>query len=92
MYWPVTVRRNCGLTPPSFASQSGKTKQIYKGHTGPVTSLAFYTTPSTPASDSAPANVKASREVLLSGSWDKSVRVWDTLVRPATATRALAPT
>lgn len=54
----------------SSPSQSGKTKQLYKGHLGPVTSLDFYTVPSSPP-----------REVLVSGSWDKSFRVWDTQVR-----------
>ncbi|GAA5835841.1 hypothetical protein JCM11251_007441 [Rhodosporidiobolus azoricus] len=44
--------------------ESGKTKQLYKGHNGPVTSLDFYTTPS-------------GRELMISGSWDKSFRVWD---------------
>ncbi|GAA6008542.1 hypothetical protein JCM10207_007153 [Rhodosporidiobolus poonsookiae] len=44
--------------------ESGKTKQLFKGHTGPVTSIVFYTTPS-------------GRELLISGSWDKSIRVWD---------------
>lgn len=61
-------------------SQSGKTKQIYRGHTGPVTSLDFYTVPSPPAGSSLPSRV--AREVLISGSWDKSVRVWDVQVRP----------
>ncbi|GAA6061642.1 hypothetical protein JCM10212_002519 [Sporobolomyces blumeae] len=44
---------------------SGKTKQIYKGHAGPVTSLGFYTTKT------------SKRALLISGSWDKSFRVWD---------------
>ncbi|GAA5904437.1 hypothetical protein JCM6882_008909 [Rhodosporidiobolus microsporus] len=44
--------------------ESGKTKQLFKGHNGPVTSLDFYTTPS-------------GRELVISGSWDKSFRVWD---------------
>ncbi|GAA5840869.1 hypothetical protein JCM9279_001247 [Rhodotorula babjevae] len=43
--------------------ESGKTKQIYKGHGGPVTSLAFHSS--------------NGRELLISGSWDKSFRVWD---------------
>lgn len=51
-----------------FVEQSGKTRQLYKGHTGPVTSLAFYTTPE-------------GREVVISGSWDKSFKIWDVAVR-----------
>ncbi|GAA5831537.1 hypothetical protein JCM3766R1_001795 [Sporobolomyces carnicolor] len=45
--------------------QSGKTKQLFKGHCGPVTCLDFYTTKT------------AKRELLISGSWDKSFKVWD---------------
>jgi hypothetical protein len=37
--------------------ESGKTVALYKGHTAPCTSIAFYETPE--------------RKVLLSGSWDK---------------------
>jgi len=47
--------------------ESGKTKQLYRGHGGPVTSLAFHSS--------------NGRELLVSGSWDKSFRVWDTQVR-----------
>ncbi|GAA5890168.1 hypothetical protein JCM5296_002837 [Sporobolomyces johnsonii] len=47
---------------------SGKTKQLYKGHCGPVTSLDFYRL--TPAT-------QLTRDLLISGSWDKSFRVWD---------------
>ncbi|GAA6057544.1 hypothetical protein JCM3770_000576 [Rhodotorula araucariae] len=43
--------------------QSGKTKQLFRGHGGPVTSLAFHTS--------------NGRDLLISGSWDKSFRVWD---------------
>lgn len=57
----------------SPCAQSGKSKQIYRGHLGPVTSLDFYTSPS--------INGKPGRELLISGSWDKSFRVWDTKVR-----------
>ncbi|BGO96973.1 WD repeat-containing protein 49 [Rhodotorula toruloides] len=46
--------------------ESGKTKQIYRGHGGPVTSVAFYTT-----------GGPDERELLISGSWDKSFRIWD---------------
>ncbi|KAJ3099284.1 hypothetical protein HDU97_003302 [Phlyctochytrium planicorne] len=43
---------------------SGKTKSLYRGHTGPVTCLAY----------SASAD---GREFLFTGSWDKSIRQWD---------------
>lgn len=52
--------------------QSGKTQQIYRGHTGPVTSLDFY---------AVPLGGGKTRQVLISGSWDKSFRVWDIQVR-----------
>lgn len=48
--------------------ESGKTKQLFRGHGGPVTSLAFHSS--------------NGRELLVSGSWDKSFRVWDVQVRP----------
>ena len=48
--------------------QTGKTLQLYKGHTGPVTSLAFLKS-------------TKSTDVLVTGSWDKSIRFWDTTVR-----------
>ncbi|GEM06657.1 WD repeat protein [Rhodotorula toruloides] len=55
--------------------ESGKTKQIYRGHGGPVTSVAFYTT-------SGPDK----RRLLISGSWDKSFRVWDVQTKTHLAT------
>lgn len=61
-------------------TQSGKTKQIYRGHLGPVTSLDFFTTtPTTTATIHEP--LYPARKLLISGSWDKSFRVWDTQVR-----------
>ncbi|KWU44084.1 WD40 repeat-like protein [Rhodotorula sp. JG-1b] len=50
------------------ALESGKTQQVYRGHTGPVTSLDFY---------AVPLGGGKTRQVLISGSWDKSFRVWD---------------
>lgn len=44
--------------------QSGRLLQAYKGHTGPVTSIAFFQ--------------DGERKILISGSWDKTVRLWDT--------------
>lgn len=48
---------------------SGKTLQVYKGHTGPVTCLAFYDTKDSDGS---------SKTYLITGSWDKTIKVWDT--------------
>ncbi|KAL7414927.1 WD40-repeat-containing domain protein [Mrakia frigida] len=50
--------------------KTGKTLQLYKGHTGPVTCLAFW---DVPATKETPA-----RHLMFSGSWDKSIRLWDT--------------
>ncbi|KAH6918761.1 WD40-repeat-containing domain protein [Coprinopsis sp. MPI-PUGE-AT-0042] len=44
--------------------ESGKTVQLYKGHTGPVTSIAFYS--------------RDKQRILVSGSWDRSIRLWNT--------------
>ncbi|GAA6000149.1 uncharacterized protein JCM10292_004007 [Rhodotorula paludigena] len=55
--------------------ETGNTKQIYRGHGGPVTSLDFYTTRS-----------EQKRELLISGSWDKSFRVWDTQTKTLLST------
>ncbi|CAK9785580.1 putative cytoplasm protein [Cutaneotrichosporon oleaginosum] len=47
---------------------SGKTKRVYKGHKGPVTSICLYQVQSV---DRSPWLA------LLTASWDKTVRVWD---------------
>ena len=44
----------------SCTRQTGKVLQVYKGHTGPVTCLAFF--------EPLP---KSGRAVLLSGAWDQ---------------------
>ncbi|CAE7133482.1 unnamed protein product [Rhizoctonia solani] len=44
---------------------TGKSVQVYRGHTGPVTCLAFFK----PESD---------RTILLSGAWDQTIKAWDT--------------
>ncbi|CUA76000.1 Katanin p80 WD40 repeat-containing subunit B1 [Rhizoctonia solani] len=43
---------------------TGKSVQVYRGHTGPVTCLAFFK----PESD---------RTILLSGAWDQTIKAWD---------------
>ncbi|GAA5852558.1 hypothetical protein JCM8547_002542 [Rhodosporidiobolus lusitaniae] len=53
--------------------ESGKTKQLYKGHSGPVTSIDFYKTP-------------GGREVMISGSWDKSFKIWDVQTKQCIST------
>ncbi|KAJ6500453.1 WD40-repeat-containing domain protein [Mycena sanguinolenta] len=45
--------------------QTGNTLQIYRGHTGPVTSIAFC--------DSAQDG-----SILITGSWDKTIKLWET--------------
>ncbi|KAJ7929275.1 WD40-repeat-containing domain protein [Mycena leptocephala] len=48
--------------------QTGNTLQIYRGHTGPVTSIAFC--------DKVPSARDGS--ILITGSWDKTIKLWDT--------------
>ncbi|KAF8184936.1 WD40-repeat-containing domain protein [Mycena galopus ATCC 62051] len=48
--------------------QTGNTLQIYRGHTGPVTSIAFC------HKDSAAHD----GSILITGSWDKTIKLWDT--------------
>ncbi|KAJ7197204.1 WD40-repeat-containing domain protein [Mycena pura] len=48
--------------------KTGNTLQIYKGHTGPVTSLVFFDSDST----------SSQRNILITGSWDKTIKLWDT--------------
>ncbi|CAE6435227.1 unnamed protein product [Rhizoctonia solani] len=43
---------------------TGKSVQVYRGHTGPVTCLAFFK----PDND---------RTILFSGAWDQTIRAWD---------------
>ncbi|KAF9154090.1 hypothetical protein BG015_001850 [Linnemannia schmuckeri] len=45
--------------------ETGKTMKLFHGHTGPVTRVAVYLT-------------HQGQERLITGSWDKTIRVWDT--------------
>ncbi|KAJ7261379.1 WD40-repeat-containing domain protein [Mycena haematopus] len=48
--------------------QTGNTLQIYRGHTGPVTSIAFCDKDFSARDGS----------ILITGSWDKTIKLWDT--------------
>ncbi|TEB35988.1 WD40 repeat-like protein [Coprinellus micaceus] len=48
--------------------ETGKVLQSFKGHTGPVTSIAFCDK----------AEGSGDQKILISGSWDQSIRIWDT--------------
>ncbi|VDC07116.1 unnamed protein product [Peniophora sp. CBMAI 1063] len=48
--------------------ETGKTEKLYKGHGGPVTSLAFC--------DLEPGS--RDEGILLTGSWDKTIKAWNT--------------
>ncbi|KAK0210337.1 WD40-repeat-containing domain protein [Desarmillaria ectypa] len=50
-----------------LALETGKTLQVYRGHTGPVTSIAFFET----------GGSSGARKLVISGSWDKTIKVWD---------------
>ncbi|CAL1704299.1 unnamed protein product [Somion occarium] len=47
--------------------ETGKTLQVFRGHTAPATSLAFY--------EKVPGS--GDDGILISGSWDKTINVWD---------------
>ena len=47
--------------------KSGKTLQLYRGHTAPVTTLAFC--------DQVPKS--GDGKILITGSWDRTLRFWD---------------
>ncbi|KAF9239668.1 WD40-repeat-containing domain protein [Melanogaster broomeanus] len=48
--------------------ETGSTLQIYRGHTAPVTCLALFEN----------GRNTNSRRVLITGSWDKSIKLWNT--------------
>ncbi|KNZ44140.1 uncharacterized protein VP01_947g7 [Puccinia sorghi] len=51
-----------------FFLQSGKVKATFRGHAGPVTSLALFTHAISTA---------RKRKILFTGSWDKTIKTWD---------------
>lgn len=53
-------------------AQTGKTKRVYKGHQGPCTSLDFYQV----------TTGTSKRDLMVTGSWDKTIKVWDVEVGP----------
>ncbi|KAF6765007.1 WD40-repeat-containing domain protein [Ephemerocybe angulata] len=55
--------------------ETGKTLQLYKGHMGPVTTIAFY-------------DVEGSegQKLLISGSWDQSIKIWDSKTKQLLST------
>ncbi|KAI8049464.1 WD40-repeat-containing domain protein [Syncephalis plumigaleata] len=60
---------------------TGSTVKVYKGHTGPVTSVAaFYRYVEKESGN------KEKQELLLSGSWDKTLCLWDAQTKEALLT------
>ncbi|KAG0239116.1 WD40-repeat-containing domain protein [Mortierella sp. GBAus27b] len=53
--------------------ETGKTIKLFQGHTGPVTRVAVYRT-------------HLGKERLVTGSWDKTIKVWDTDTKECLAT------
>ncbi|KAJ9108121.1 hypothetical protein QFC19_002588 [Naganishia cerealis] len=49
---------------------TGKARRVYKGHQGPCTSLAFYDIPG--------SGPNSKDTILFTGSWDKTIKVWNT--------------
>ncbi|KAH9854087.1 WD40-repeat-containing domain protein [Lenzites betulinus] len=56
--------------------ETGKTLQLFRGHTAPVTSLTFV--------DREPGSGKS--DLLVTGSWDKTLRVWDVATKKLIST------
>ncbi|KAG0144611.1 hypothetical protein CROQUDRAFT_64900 [Cronartium quercuum f. sp. fusiforme G11] len=62
----VYVAQN-GFVAQRIDLKTGKVMSIFRGHAGPVTSIAIYTSRTT----------SGVRKLLITGSWDKSIKVWD---------------
>lgn len=52
--------------------ESGKTRKIFKGHSGPVTSLVLHD----------------NGRILITGSWDQTIRVWNTQTKEVISSTA----
>ncbi|KAF9262181.1 WD40 repeat-like protein [Marasmius fiardii PR-910] len=50
--------------------ESGNALQIYRGHRGPVSALVLFKT--------APSDGSKPQQILITGSWDKTIKLWDT--------------
>lgn len=66
--------------------KTGKTRQVFRGHGGPCTCLAFYETALSPTlrklekppEGSSSSKAIGSRTILFTGSWDRTIKAWDT--------------
>lgn len=65
--------------------ESGKTKRVYRGHQGPVTCLAFYEGgqgkgehSNEEGGSNAAQDRRPGKTYIFTGSWDKSIKIFDT--------------
>ncbi|KZT11436.1 WD40 repeat-like protein [Laetiporus sulphureus 93-53] len=56
--------------------ETGKTLQLFRGHSAPVTSLAFFDRATGSGVDG----------ILITGSWDKTIKLWDTETKECLST------
>ncbi|OBZ75742.1 hypothetical protein A0H81_04463 [Grifola frondosa] len=64
----VSVFSNIRHQPDVDCVQTGKTLQLFRGHTAPVTRLTFYDK----------IQGSGAGDILITGSWDKTIKLWDT--------------